>query len=57
MDALGCFTAYRPTAPARARGCLTRTNYAEHLLCERDGRRHVPGVPAMRCAFWQPEPG
>ena len=31
--------------------------YGEHLLCERDGGRHVVGVPAMGCAFWQQEPG
>jgi hypothetical protein len=63
MDApLAYFTPYRADSPARARGCLTCTNfhgqfYAEHLLCERDGGRYVVGVPAMGCAFWEREPG
>jgi len=26
------------------------------MLCERDGGRHVVGVPAMGCAFWEREP-
>jgi len=26
-------------------------------LCEHNGGRHVIGVPAMGCAFWQREPG
>jgi len=56
------FAPYRADCPARARGCLTCTNfqgrfYAEHLLCERGGGRYVVGVPAMGCAFWEREPG
>jgi len=31
--------------------------YAGHLLCERDSGRHVVGVPAMGCAFWERDPG
>jgi hypothetical protein len=62
MPDLAYFTPYRPTDPARPRGCLTCTHfhgqfYGGHLLCQRDGGRHVVGVPAMGCAFWEREPG
>jgi len=61
MDAV-YFSPYRPTDPARARGCLTCSHfhgrfYGGHLLCERDSGRYVVGVPAMGCVFWQREPG
>jgi hypothetical protein len=56
------FTPFRVESPAKARGCLTCTNfhghfYASHQLCERDGGRHVIGVPAIRGAFWMREIG
>jgi hypothetical protein len=56
------FTPLQITTPARARGCLTCTNfhgnfYAGHILCERDHGRQVIGVPAKGCAFWEREPG
>ena len=59
---LAYFTPFRPTDPARARGCLPCTHnhgryYAEHLLCERDGGWHVVAVPRDGCAFWEREPG
>lgn len=43
---LSYFTPYLLESPARARGCLPCSNfqgqfYAEHLLRERDGGRHV----------------
>jgi hypothetical protein len=31
--------------------------YAGHLLCERGSGRHVVGVPAIGCAFWERDPG
>jgi hypothetical protein len=54
---LAYFTAFRPTDPARARGCWTCAGflgqfYGGHLVCERDGGRSVIGVPAQGCAFW-----
>jgi hypothetical protein len=56
------FTPFRSADPAKARGCLTCMQfhgqfYGGHLLCERDGGRHVVGQPAMDCAFWEREPG
>jgi hypothetical protein len=44
------FTQHRVESPARARGCVTCTYfhgqfYAAHLLCKRDGGRHVVAVP------------
>jgi hypothetical protein len=59
---LAYFTPFRPTDPARARGCLICTHfqgrfYCAHLLCERDGGRQVVAVPAMGCAYWMREPG
>jgi len=56
------FTPHRAEPPARARGCWTCSSfqgqfYGGHVLCERDGGRHVVGVPAMGCALWQREPG
>jgi len=58
MSALAYFTPYRADSPARARDCLTCTNFhgrfhAEHLLCERNGGRYAVRVPAMGCAFRQ----
>ena len=62
MPVLSYFTPHLAELPARARGCLTCTNFqgrffCGHVLCERDGRHHVVGAPAMGCAFWQREPG
>lgn len=59
---LSHFSPHHPESPGKARGCLTCTHfhdesYSSHLLCERDGGRHVVGVPAMGCEFWQREPG
>ncbi len=59
---LDSFKPYRFDTSARARGYLTCTHFhgqffCEHLLCERDGGRHVVGVPAMGCALWEREPG
>jgi hypothetical protein len=56
------FSPFRVESPARSRGCLTCAHfhgqfYAEHLLCERDGERHVVGVPAQGCAYREREPG
>jgi hypothetical protein len=56
------FTLFRPPDPARARRRWTCANfqgrfYADHLPCERDGHRHVVGVPRDGCAFWQRELG
>ena len=50
------FTPFRIESPARAGSCLTCSGfqgryYADHLLCERDGARHVVGVPAQGCTF------
>jgi hypothetical protein len=56
------FQPFRVETPTRARGCLICADfhgqfYGGHLLCERDGGRHVVGVPAMGCAFLQREAG
>jgi hypothetical protein len=56
------FSPFVATTPARARGCLTCTHFhgqffCGHVLCERDGGRHVVGVASMGCAFWEREPG
>jgi len=58
----GYFSPHRLVDGARSRGCLTCRNFqgeffAQHLLCQRDGGRHVVGVPQMGCAFWEREPG
>jgi len=55
-------TSPRTESPARARGCLTCTHFrgrffCDHLLCERDGGRHVVGTPRDGCAFREGEPG
>jgi hypothetical protein len=55
-------TPYRVEDPAGARGCLTCTHfqgrfYCGHVLCERDGGRHLVGQPKQGCAFWEREPG
>jgi hypothetical protein len=59
---LAYFSPHRIDCPARARGCLTCSHfhgnfYCEHVLCERNGARHMVGAPAMGRAFWQREPG
>jgi hypothetical protein len=56
------FTPYQPTTPARARGCLTCTNflgryYCGHVVCEREKAIEVIGVASMGHAFWEREPG
>jgi hypothetical protein len=61
MEATAYFTPFRVESPARAKGCLTCTNflgryYCGHVVCERDRGRHVVGVPAMGCAFREREP-
>src|SRR5437016_8854988 len=54
------FTRGKLTTPARARGCLTCTDfhgryYCGHVVCERTSAVHVIGSPAMGCAFWTRE--
>jgi hypothetical protein len=62
VNALAYFTPYRIDSPAKARGCPTCTHlhgrlYCGHVLRERDGSRHVVGVPSMGRTFWQRESG
>jgi hypothetical protein len=63
MDApLAYFSPFRIDCAARTKRCLTCAHfqgrfYCGHVLCERDGGRHVVVVAAMGCAFWQREPG
>jgi|GEM_PF-5513224 len=57
------FSPYRPMAPAKARGCFTCSgfqgvDYAERLLCQRDGGRQViePAMPACPYCEHEVEP-